>query len=123
MSLLIVQEMAERLRKVMTPAEKRLWAVLKGRGLERYKVRRQFPVGRAILDFCIPEYRLGIELDGDIHLHQQEYDASRTEYLEARGYRIIRFANETIESDLPSVLAEIEKALNDLKNERNTSSD
>ncbi|MCX6378767.1 MAG: endonuclease domain-containing protein, partial [Armatimonadetes bacterium] len=86
-------------------------------------VRRQFPVGRAILDFCIPEYCLGIELDGDIHLSQQEYDASRTEYLQARGYRIIRFANETIESDLPSVLAEIEKALNDLKNERNTPSD
>ena len=62
-------------------------------------------------------------MGGGIHLSQQEYDASRTEYLEARGYRIIRFANETIENDLPAVLAEIEKELNALRNERNTPSD
>jgi hypothetical protein len=39
---------ARRLRRDMTDAERRLWAVLRGRQLDGYEFRRQHPVGRFI---------------------------------------------------------------------------
>ncbi|WP_229425761.1 endonuclease domain-containing protein [Lusitaniella coriacea] len=71
------------------------------------RFRRQHPVGSFILDFYCPSCKLAIELDGAIHECQAEYDAARTQQLENFGYRVIRFQNERVLEDLPSVLAEI----------------
>jgi very-short-patch-repair endonuclease len=47
----IIRQKARELRKVLTPAERLLWEVLKNRQMEGYKFRRQHPIYRYIADF------------------------------------------------------------------------
>jgi len=53
-----------------------------------------------------------IELDGAQHLDQQEYDAERTAFLSAKGYRVLRFWNNDVLGNLDGVLVRILEALN-----------
>lgn len=105
-----VRAQAKELRKEQTPAEAMLWRVLRQRAVNGLKFRRQHPLDGFILDFFCPEARLCVELDGGIHDARQERDAARTEQLQARGLRVIRFRNEEVEDDLPSVLRRIARA-------------
>ena len=91
----------------MTPAERRLWAELRGGALDGVPVRRQHTVGRFVLDFYAPAHHLAIEVDGDIHDSQQERDAARTEALAERGIRVIRFRNEEVLGNIGAVLDRI----------------
>ena len=61
-------------------------------------------MGNYIPDFCSPNAKLIIELDGSQPLEQAEYDDERTKYLEAHGYRILRFWNNDVLKDVDSVL-------------------
>ena len=98
---------ARGLRRDLTAAEQALWASLRGRQLGGMKFRRQHPVGPYILDFCCPDCRLVIEIDGGVHEQQTDYDAGRTQHLNAYGYRVIRFSNEEVLTDLRTVLERI----------------
>lgn len=97
-------------RRNMTPAERALWKELRGHQLHGLGFRRQHPLGSFIVDFYCPQFKLVIELDGDVHANQAEYDAARTEHLAAYGYRVIRFRNEAVLSDLSTVLEQIAAA-------------
>ena len=55
------------------------------------KFRRQHPIGPYIVDSCCPEAKLVIEIDGGQHAAAKEADARRTAFLEAQGYRVLRF--------------------------------
>jgi len=101
------EQAARHLRKHQTPAETRLWNALSRRQLAGLKFRRQHPVGQFIVDFYCPAYKLVIEVDGDIHTYQKAYDNARTEQLQSFGYRVLRFTNEEVLSDLQTVLARI----------------
>jgi very-short-patch-repair endonuclease len=92
------------LRKAPTPAEAKLWAYLRAGRLTGAKFRRQHALGNYVPDFCSIKHRLIIELDGSQHLEQQEYDEERTKFLEARGYRVLRFWNHDVMNDIDSVL-------------------
>lgn len=105
-----IQLRAKELRQEMTPAEKVLWQFLRNRQLGGLKFRRQHPLGPFIADFYCAERRLVIELDGDIHNFQKEEDEQRTRQFEEFGYRVIRFQNEQIETNIASVLREISEA-------------
>ena len=109
-----IEAEARRLRHNMTPAEKALWDALRGKKLDGLKFRAQHPVGPCILDFWCPALKLVVELDGGIHRKQQAYDDTRTEQLEHYGYRVIRFSNEQVLTDLPSVLDSIREVVNSL---------
>ena len=98
---------ARELRKEQTPAEQKLWSVLRNRNLGGYKFRRQHAIGRFIVDFYCPETRLVIEVDGSVHANQEAYDLMRTHWLEDRGYAVIRFTNSDIKQRLEGVAAEI----------------
>jgi very-short-patch-repair endonuclease len=102
---------AVELRRDMTPAEKSLWAALRGNQIEGASFRRSHAIDRYIVDFCSPKEKLVIELDGSPHLSQHEADAERTLYLESQGYRVIRFWNSQVMDDLQAVLQEIRKAI------------
>ena len=54
-----------------------------------------------------------IELDGSQHLEQEEADAQRTGFLEAKGYRVLRFWNDKVLNDIGSVIRAIELALDE----------
>jgi very-short-patch-repair endonuclease len=98
---------ARRLRQNLTPAEHVLWQALQNRQLGGLRFRCQHPLRAFIADFYCPACKLVIELDGDIHNNQQEYDAERTKKLNQLGYRVLRFPNETVLTDLETVLKQI----------------
>ena len=97
-------EHARELRHNLTPAERKLWAALRGDKLNGVNFRRQHAIGKYILDFCAVKQKLGIELDGIQHLEQEEYDTERTNYLESQGYRVVRFLNNQVMNDLEGVM-------------------
>ena len=107
-------ERARKLRRDFTPAERKLWAALRNRQLMGYKFVRQFPIVPYIVDFCSREKHLVIELDGDIHAFQEEYDQERETYLDSRGYTTIRFTNREIFSEINAVLVSIQDTLDSL---------
>ena len=98
---------AGELRKQTTPAEKKLWLYLRLMQEDGVRFRRQHAIGNYVVDFCAPRKKLIIELDGSQHLKQQEYDACSTEYLESRGYRVIRFWNNEVIHNIEGVLLAI----------------
>ncbi len=105
---------AKEMRNKPTEAEKMLWNVLSDKGIENYKFRRQHIIGEYIVDFVCLEKRLIIEVDGSIHneLEQIEHDKQRTEWLESKGFKVIRFTNNQVLSDLLDILENIRKELN-----------
>lgn len=82
---------AQELRHNTTPAEMKLWAYLRRHQIKDVRFRSQHAIGCYIVDFCAPRPKLVIELDGSHHFDQVEYDAERSEFLEAKGYRVLRF--------------------------------
>ena len=87
---------ARDLRRNLTDAERALWRHLRQRQVAGLKFRRQHPIGHYILDFVCLEARLVIELDGGQHADRQGEDHERTAWLEARGYRVLRFWNTDV---------------------------
>lgn len=55
------------LRKSSTPAEQKLWGILRRRELAGYKFRRQHPIGPYVVDFYCASGKLVVEVDGDVH--------------------------------------------------------
>ncbi|MEZ5478964.1 MAG: DUF559 domain-containing protein [Thiolinea sp.] len=106
-------EKVRRLRRDATSAEQVLWGQLRNRRLVGYKFRRQHPVGSYIVDFVCFSEKLVVELDGVQHQEpeQMAYDQVRTAFLEAGGYRILRFNNCQIISNLSETLQTITYAL------------
>jgi len=95
----------------MTDAERRLWQSLRLRQFSGYKFRRQHPVGSYVVDFVCLEAKLVVEVDGGQHSERQGYDASRTEWLRQRGFRVIRFWNHEVMNDIEAVKAAIWEVL------------
>ncbi len=96
---------ARRLRSNQTPAEAKLWAIVRAGRLQGFKFKRQVPIDRYFVDFLCSERRLIIELDGKPHEGRELYDAERTEVLEACGFLVVRFPNEQVLID-PGGVAE-----------------
>jgi very-short-patch-repair endonuclease len=94
-------ERAQQLRASSTPAERRMWSILRAKRLAGLKFRRQHVVGNFIVDFvCLPA-RLIIEVDGDTHGDDEAAlrGAKRTEEIEGFGYRVIRFWDHYVLND------------------------
>ena len=102
---------AGELRKEPTPAERKLWAYLRGDKLNGVSFRRQHAIGNFIPDFVSIKRKLIIELDGSQHLEQAEYDSERSKYFESQGYKVIRFWNNQVENDINGVIRAIELVL------------
>ena len=94
---------ARQLRRDSTEAEQRLWRILRNRQLGGHKFRRQAPIGPFIVDFVCIERRLVIEVDGSQHQEQIDYDEDRTRFIESEGYRVLRFWNNEVLTELESV--------------------
>jgi very-short-patch-repair endonuclease len=102
---------ARRLRKRTTDAEQKLWFFLRRRALDGCRFRRQAPIGRYFVDFICHERRLIVEVDGSQHAERQAYDAARTQWLEAQGYKVLRFWNNDVLQNTDSVREQIYSAL------------
>jgi very-short-patch-repair endonuclease len=107
------QEIARNLRKTPTPTEKVLWQRLRKRAICNQKFLRQvimrFEVeanrsGFFIVDFFCPEWNLVIEVDGNVHSHQVNYDSAREKILENIGCQVLRFSNDDIFFNIDNVI-------------------
>lgn len=107
-----VQQAARRLRSDETPAEKTLWSELRRNRLDGLHFRRQHALGRFVLDFYCASKKLAVELDGEVHDDPDQVmrDQMRSVALEALSVRVIRFRNEEVLKNLPSVLERIRGA-------------
>ena len=103
---------ARQLRRTLTPAEQRLWQRLRRKQLAGFAFRRQYPIDPLIVDFFCPAAKLVIEVDGDSHLEQTDYDAQRTRWLnQLKGVRVLRFTNQAVYDRIEAVLDAIGAAL------------
>ena len=84
---------------------------MRNRQLTGVKFRRQFSIGRYILDFYCPEYKLGIEADGGQHYEDEgiQEDEIRTEELSKLGIHILRFSDRDILDNIEGVHELIQK--------------
>lgn len=107
------REKRQLLRSNMPPAEKLVWARLRGRQVEDCKFRRQYSIGGFVVDFYAPELKLAIEIDGESHVGEdaQAYDAERQAFLEAKGTHVLRFTNQQVYEELDGVVEEIDLAV------------
>ncbi|MHA6723888.1 endonuclease domain-containing protein [Sphingomonas sp. RS2018] len=96
---------ARRLRRDATECEARIWLAVRNRRLAGHKFRRQATIGPYVADFLCVEQRLVVEIDGG--QHGDERDAARTAWLEARGFRVLRFWNTDVIDNINGVLATI----------------
>ena len=109
----LLKEYSKRMRNQPTKAESLLWDVLSGEKLDGYKFRRQHIIGDFIVDFICLKNNLIIEVDGLIHQlpENKTSDEERTNWLEEEGYRVIRFSNDEVLTNLDKVLQNIKKQL------------
>jgi very-short-patch-repair endonuclease len=103
---------AKELRRDLTDAERKLWSVIRNRQLDGAKFRRQQPIGPFVADFVCQERHLIVEADGGQH-DDNAKDARRTAFLESKGYRVLRFWNNDILTNLNGVAEAIWTALSD----------
>ena len=107
-------KLQRRLRSNMTDAEQHLWRFLRRKQMLGFKFRRQHPFGDYIIDFVCLEAMLAIEVDGGQHSAKHAEDAARTECLERAGFRVLRFWNNEVLSEIDSVSAAIWSALQEI---------
>ncbi len=108
-----LKEFVEENRGNQTPAEEKLWAILRGKKIGGYKFRRQHIIGNYIADFICLNENLIIEVDGNIHQlpENQANDESRTKDLNILGYKVIRFTNDEVLFNSDHVISSILSAL------------
>ena len=104
---------ARKLRQSSTKEERVLWQLLRNRQFKNLKFKRQFPIGNYVVDFVCEEIKLIIELDGGQHNEPEniEADKVRTEFLESKGFKVIRFWNNEIDKNLEGVYLKLQKEI------------
>jgi very-short-patch-repair endonuclease len=102
---------AQSLRRNATDAEMKIWFAVRDRRLAGYKFVRQEPIGPYIADFVCREAKLIIELDGGQH-NESERDQRRDLFLISEGYRVLRFWNTDVLTNMHGVLQTILASLN-----------
>ena len=108
------RQLAREMRSAPTEAERKLWWHLRHRiSTPRTHFRRQVRIGRYIVDFACHARRVVIEVDGSQHGERSAADDDRTRILEAHGYRVLRYWNNDVLSNIDGVLEDIVSAIND----------
>lgn len=110
----VLVERAHKMRKEPTEEENKIWHIL----LKKIRPRflRQRVIGNYIVDFCCPKLKLIIEVDGEQHYmpENENYGNKRTEFLEQKGYKVLRYYN----SDINKLIRNIELSIIDICKER-----
>lgn len=94
------------LRSQTTRVERLFWAALIRVPVQGTHYRRQVPIGPYVVDFACLASRLVVELDGPSHSYDgtAERDRVRQAWLEREGFRVLRFWNGELISNLDGVL-------------------
>jgi very-short-patch-repair endonuclease len=93
-------------------AEAKLWWHLRRRlPVKGTHFRRQVQIGRYVADFVSHGARLIVEIDGGQHVANSAADVERTKVLEQHGYRVPRYWNNDVLSNIDGVLEDIQPAI------------
>jgi very-short-patch-repair endonuclease len=98
---------ARKMRRNMTEAESFFWQHVRHRKFPGYRFRRQQIIDGFIVDFYCARLKTIIEIDGEIHNFQKQYDKTRDNILKKRDLRILRFTNREIFTDINKVIKKI----------------
>ena len=107
----VPSERSRELRNNATPAERKLWNVLKNRQLSGVRFNRQVVIRPFICDLVARSGKMVIEIDGGQHGEEIGNNGARTAFLQAKGYRVLRFWNNDVLGNLEGVVRAIEAAL------------
>ena len=106
-----LRQRSQKLRKQMTKEERHLWYDF----LKTYPVqfKRQYPVGRYVVDFYCYQAKLVIELDGSQHYAPDaiQQDEIRTRFLQQQGLSVLRFSNREVMAEFRAVCERIDIAV------------
>ncbi len=93
----------------MTKAEKILWSKLRNSKLNNLKFRRQYSVYDYVIDFYCPQYKLAIEIIGDVHGYSNRVksDLARRGKIELLGIKILVYTNQQIIEETEGVLENV----------------
>ena len=105
-----LRDRAREMRANPTPAERRLWTMLRDRRMPAAKFRRQHVIAPYIVDFACLERWLIVEADGGQHADSRS-DLKRDSYLEHLGFRVLRFWNNEVLENASGVFEMIYTAL------------
>lgn len=108
----LLKQYANHNRNNPTEAENIIWQCLRANQLGQ-TFKRQHIIGDFIAAFCCIQSHLIIEIDGGYHgiPEQQISDAMRTQWLNAQGYKVIRFSNEEVIGNTNNILSIIKQNL------------
>ncbi len=99
-----------KLRENQTNEESILWEILRRKNFN-FKFKRQHSIGPYIVDFYCATKRIAIELDGNQHKDALEYDQERSNFLESKNIKVLRFWNNEIQNNIENVLNKIKSEL------------
>ena len=93
----------------MTDAERKLWSKIRLKQLNGYQFYRQMIIGNYIVDFCSPALKLVIEVDGSQHYSRDtaSIDKTRDKYLKDCGFKILRFNDYEVLTNINGVVENI----------------
>jgi very-short-patch-repair endonuclease len=104
---------ARHLRREVTEPERKLWKNLRQLPVGASHFRRQSPIGPYFADFTCHQKRIVIEIDGETHasVGAAAHDESRSAYFHSNGYRVLRFWNYDVMSNIEGVMTVIQQAI------------
>lgn len=112
----VLLKRAAEMRGNPTEPERRLWMALRNSRFFGYKFRRQTVIGFRVVDMFCPAKGVVIELDGDTHDAERDFNRDRR-MLRDFGFRTVRFTNHELITNPDGVLTALKLAL-DVQPER-----
>jgi len=112
-----LKNLARELRKNSTLAEVLMWQNIKGK-CYGYEFHRQVPISDFIVDFYCHELRLAIEIDGNTHDYNFDYDELRQKQLESLGISFIRFSDRDVKRNINDVLRALEFVISEIEEKK-----
>ena len=108
---------ARKNRNNPTKAESRMWYEILHNKKIGYRFLRQKPIHNFIVDFYCASLKLVVEIDGDSHAEQIEYDTDRTKILDKYGLKVFRYNNSDVLGNLNSVFDDLLQKVKERKRE------
>ncbi len=105
-------ELAKKMRRQMTLAERAFWNGVRNRKMHGLKFRRQQIIDGFIADFYCSELKLIVEIDGGVHEGQKNYDQLRDRIISRNDIQVIRFPNEVVINNFDVVVNRIAEIRN-----------
>ena len=101
--------LAKKKRKQGILSEVIFWQVVSNGKFYKINFDRQKVIGNYIVDFYVKALGLVVEIDGEIHNFQEEYDEKREMFLKELGLKVFRISTTKMLFDTENVMKDLEQ--------------